>query len=92
MVWMMILPNYLISFHFIEGRFQSAEYVNLLKEKVLSVIMLNFGKDVFFQQDNAFVCQSKTMQTFLKESKIPTMLLLAKSPDFKRRGCLENDI
>jgi len=43
--------------------------------------MLNFGKDIFFQQDNASVHQSKIVHTILKEIKMPTMLWPAKSSD-----------
>ena len=48
MVWMMVLPNYLLSFHTTEGNFRSADYVKLLKDKVLPIIMLNFEKIFIF--------------------------------------------
>jgi len=81
MVWMMILPNYLVSFRIIEGKFRSQEYLKLLKEQILPIIMLNFGKNFFFQQDNAPVHNSKMVQNFLKESHVSTMQWPAKSPD-----------
>lgn len=81
MVWMMVLPNYLLSFHTIEGKFRSEDYIKLLKEKVLPIIMLNLGKDFFLQQDNAPVHQSKEVKLFLKESNIRTVLWPARSPD-----------
>jgi len=81
MVWMMALPNYLLSFHTIQGNFRSEDYIKLLKEKVLPIIMLNFGKDFFLQQDNAPVHQSKEVKMFLKKSNIRTVLWPARSPD-----------
>lgn len=81
MVWMMVLPNYLLSFHIIKGKFRSEDYIKLLKENVLPIIMLNLGKDFFLQQDNAPVHQSKEVKLFLKESNIRTILWPARSPD-----------
>ena len=59
MVW--ILPNYLLSFYIIQGKFRSEDYIKLFKEKVLQIIMLNFG------EDNAPVHQSKEVKQFLKK-------------------------
>jgi len=80
-VWMMVLPNNLLSFRIIEGKFRSADYVKLLKEFVLPIIMLNLGKDFVFQQDNAPVHKSKMVQKFLKDSNICSMPWPARSPD-----------
>ena len=77
----MVLPNHLLSFSVIDGNFRSSNYVNLLKEKVLPIIMINLGKDFFFQQDNASVYRSKNVQCFIKERDISTILRSVKSPD-----------
>lgn len=81
MVWMMVLPNYLLSFHTIEGKFRSEDYIKLLKEKALPIIMLNLGKEFYLQQDNAPVHQSKEVKLFLKENNINTISWPARSPD-----------
>ena len=39
--------NYLLSSHTIEVDFRSVDYIKLLKDKVLPIIMLNFGKDFY---------------------------------------------
>ena len=78
---MMVLPNYLLSLHTIEGNFRSVDYVKLLKDKVLSIIMLNFGKDFYFQHDYAPVHQSKEVKNFLNESNIRSILWPSKSLD-----------
>lgn len=81
MVWLMVLPNNLLSFSIINGTFRSSDYVKHLKEKVLPIIMLNFGKNFIFQQDNASVHRSKQVLSFLKASNVNTILWPAKSPD-----------
>jgi len=60
MVWMMALPNYLLSFHIIQRKFRSENHIKLLKEKVLPIIMLNFGKTSSF---------NKIMLPFIKTRK-----------------------
>ena len=80
-VWMMVLPNYLLSFSVLECNFQSSNYVKHLKERVLPIIMLNFGNNYFFQQDNASVHRSKEVQRFFEESRIPSISWPSKSPD-----------
>ena len=70
MVWVMVLPNCLLSFSIIEGNFRSSDYIKLLKEKVLPISTLNFGKDFFFQQNNASVHQSKEVQWPAKSPNI----------------------
>ena len=64
LVWMMTLPNCLISFHIKERKFCSADYVKLLIEKVLPITMFNIEKHIFFQEDKAFVHQSNIVQKF----------------------------
>ena len=70
LVWMMALPNYLMSFSFIEDYFRSADYIKHLKERVLPIIMTILENDFVFQQENASGHQSKEVQAFLKRNNI----------------------
>ena len=38
MIWMMILPNELLSFHVINGKFKSADHIGLLKNYAVLII------------------------------------------------------
>ena len=40
MVWMMIFPNGLLSFHVINEKFKSANYIGLLKNYAVPIILL----------------------------------------------------
>jgi len=78
---LMVLRNNLLSFNMVEGKFCSEDYIKLLKDKALPIIMLNFRKKFFFQQDNASVHASRMLQTFFNESDISVIMWPAKSPD-----------
>ena len=88
MVWMMVLPNYLLLFHIIQEKFRSEDCIKLLKVKVLPIIMLNFGKDYLLQQDKASVYQSKEVKLFVKKSNIRTALWPVRSSDIN----IANDV
>ena len=81
MVWIMVLPNGLLSFKVIEGKFNSTEYINLLKKNIVLIIKLNYGNHFWFQEDNASVHKSKEVQKFMKNSGISILDWPAKSPD-----------
>jgi transposase len=81
MVWMKVMPNGLMTFSFIEGKFCSRDYIILLKNKPLPIMYLNYGMNYTFQQDNASVHNSKECKTFFDESNISILEWPAKSPD-----------
>ena len=81
MVWMMVMPNNLLSFSIISCKFCSEDNIKLLEDKALPIIMLNFGNNLIFQQDNASVHCSKLLQSFFEKSKISVLSWPAKSPD-----------
>ena len=81
MVWMMVLPNGLLSFQIIEGHFNSIKYINLLCKFIVPIIKLNFGDNVWFQEDNSPIHKSKIVKNFMFESKINVLAWPARSPD-----------
>lgn len=81
MVWMMVQPNGLLSYHFINGKIKSTDYINLMKNKILPIIFLNYGRDFYLQQDNAPIHASKESMAFFKNSEIPILKWPARSPD-----------
>ena len=81
MVWLMALPNGLLSFRFINGKFNSQYYVNLMKEMVIPIMKLNFKNEFWFQEDNCSVHKSKYSTAFMKDSGISKISWPANSPD-----------
>lgn len=81
MVWLMVQPNGLLAFKIINGKFNSSEYIKLLSEKMVPLMKLNFGEDFYFQQDNAAIHKSHTVQKFLRDSQMRVIEWPAKSPD-----------
>ena len=81
LVWAMVMPNGLISHHFIRGKFKASDYLNLLKEKVIPMLKLNFGDKYSFQEDNASVHKAKVIKDFYSASGIKVIKWPAKSPD-----------
>ena len=80
-MWMMVLPTCLLSFFIIKGTFRSSDYIKLLKENILPIVMLNLRIDFFFKQDKSSVHQTRQVQSFLKASNVSTVLWPDKSPD-----------
>lgn len=81
MVWMMVMPNGLLSFHFLEGKVDSKMYIDLMKIHVLPTLFLNYGLDFYLQQDNAPVHRSKLTMDFFKSSGIKVLPWPPRSPD-----------
>ena len=69
----MILPNGLLSFHIINGKFKSSDYVTLLKNFVVPIIKENVQSDFYFQQDNCAVQKAKIVYEFRKSKCISTI-------------------
>ena len=65
MVWLMVMPNGLLSYKFIEGKFSSNDYVDLLRTSAVPISKLNYGEDYFFQENNASVYKAKVVQKFM---------------------------
>jgi len=80
MVWMMAMPNGLLSFNSITGNLNSDKYVEHLSKNVVTIIKLNYGKNWYLQQDNAPAHKSRKVQDFFKNSRISVLEWPAKSP------------
>lgn len=81
MVWLMIMPNCLLSYKIIHGNFNSVGYIKLLSESIVPIIKLNFGLDIWYQEDNSPVHKAKKVQQFLKDAQIRVLEWPPKSPD-----------
>lgn len=77
----MVLPNGLLSYKIIEGKFGSKDYKQLLIHNAIPIIKLNCGDNFYFQEDNSPVHKSKLIKDFMKESEISVLNWPAKSPD-----------
>ena len=72
MVWIMAMPNVLLSFKVIKGTMNSGEYIKLLSEKVVLIIKLNYFDNYnwYLQEDMSLVHKSQKVQNFVKNSEI----------------------
>ena len=81
MVWMMMLPNGLLSYRFIDGAFNSGKYLIILKECTVPIIKLNMMENFYFQEDNSPIHTSKVVRKFFDGSNINILKWPARSPD-----------
>ena len=81
MIWMMAMPNGLLSFRVIEGILNSDKYINLLQNYAVPTIKLNYEHNFWFQEDNASVHKSKKVKAFMDQQEISILEWPAKSPD-----------
>lgn len=81
LVWMMMMPNGLLAYHIIDRKFNSEQYLYLLKRFIVPTINLNFRSPVFYQEDNSPVHKSHKIREFFKASAINVLEWPARSPD-----------
>lgn len=81
MVWLMIMPNGLLSHFMINGKFKSIDYINMLETHCVPYLKLNFGEHVVFQEDNCSVHKSRVVREFWKNTDIPILEWPSRSPD-----------
>jgi len=81
MVWMMTMPNGLLSFKVVKGNMNSDGYIRLLSESAVPMIKLNYGENWCFQEDNSSVHKSKKVKEFMRNSSISVLEWPARSPD-----------
>ena len=81
MVWLMVMPNGLISHKTIRGSFKSLNYLDLLRDLAIPILKLNFRDDFIFQQDNSSVHTAKIIKKIFEKSRIKLLKWPAKSPD-----------
>ena len=70
MVWLMLMPNNLLSYKIIKGNLNSDGYIKLLQESIVPIIKLNFGSDIWYQEDNSPVHKANKVKQFIKEANI----------------------
>jgi len=70
MTWLMSLPNGLLFYKLIAGKFNLDSYIDMMKISVLAIMKLNFGNDFWLQEDNASNHKSAKVKQFLLQSSI----------------------
>lgn len=81
MIWMMVLPNGLISYKIINGKFNSTKYKTIISETIIPIARLNFGNGFLFQQDNAKVHTAKIIKQQFQDASFSLLKWPAFSPD-----------
>lgn len=81
LIWLMILPNGLLSYKVIDGNLNSAKYINLILINNVPIMKLNCGDDFWYQEDNAAVHKSCIVRNFMNASNINVLSWPARSPD-----------
>jgi len=69
-VWMMTLPNGLLSYEIIKGKFDSEAYIAMLRTSIVPILKLNFGSGFWLQEYNLPVHKSAKVTDFMKSSDI----------------------
>lgn len=81
MLWLMIMPNGLLAYRLIKGKFNSDMYIELLRTMIVPMIKINFGSDILYQEDNCSIHKSKKVKNFIQTTGINVLDWPAKSPD-----------
>ena len=81
MIWLMVMPNGLLTYRVVEGNLNAEKYIDLLRISAVPIMKLNYGDDFFFQEDNSPVHKARKVQNFLISSGIKVLQWPAKSPD-----------
>lgn len=81
LVWLMVLPNGLVSHKIIRGKFKAVNYIDLLKQQAIPIMKLNFHDEFVFQEDNSMVHKAHIVKKFFERSGIEVLNWPAKSPD-----------
>lgn len=81
MIWMMVMPNGLLSYHLIDGKFNSLKYKTMLETYVVPLVKLNYQEDMMFQHDNCRVHVAGVVNTFLNSTNLAILKWPSLSPD-----------
>ena len=79
MVWGLVMPNGLVSVQFISSKFNSEQYIQLLRTFAIPLMNLNYKYNSFVQ-DNASIRVAKKVMWYLS-GKVTVVPWSAKSPD-----------
>jgi len=81
LVWLLVMPNGLLSYRIIEGNLNADKYIDLLRTTAVPIMKLNYRANLVFQEDNSPVHKAHKVKNFLQTSKIKVLEWPAKSPD-----------
>ena len=81
MVWAMLLPNGLLSYEIMVGKQNSSKYIEIIKNKAIPIIKLNYQDKVIFQQDNCPIHVSRQSKAFFAKSDLSVLEWPPYSPD-----------
>ena len=70
MIWMIVMPNWLLSFKVIARNLNSRKYIT---HNVVPIMKLNHGKNWFLQEDKASVHKSMKVKDFMIKSRISVL-------------------
>ena len=80
-LWLLVLPNGLLSYRVIQGKLNAEKYIDLLWTTAVPIIKLNYGDDFVFQEDNSPVHKAGKVKDFMIGSNINVLDWPPKSPD-----------
>lgn len=81
MVWAMLLPNGLLSYEIMTGKQDSSKYIEIIKNKAIPIMKLNYSEKLIFQQDNCPIHVSRQSRNFFTQSGISLLEWPPYSPD-----------
>lgn len=81
MIWGMLFPNGLLSYHVMKGRQNASKYVDILEKYALPLIKCNFKDHMILQQDNCPIHAARYTQQFLQNQDVETLKWPPYSPD-----------
>lgn len=81
MVWLMVMPNYMLTYRIIDGIFNSNKYLQVLQEVIVPILKLNFDKKIWYQDDNCSVHRARKINEFMCSTGIELLEWPSKSPD-----------
>ena len=73
MTWLMVLPNGLLTYRFVEGTLNADKYIDLLQISAVPIMKLNYEEDIFFQEDNSAMHKARKVQNFLISAGIKVL-------------------
>lgn len=81
MVWAMVLPSGLISYKFLDRKFKSPDYIDILQNIVVPISKMNFRGRFWFQQDNSRIHTSKLVKQWMESASLSVINWPVRSPD-----------
>ena len=73
LLWMMVLPNGLLSYRVVQGNLNADKYIGLLRTTAVPMMKLSYGDDFVFQEDNSPVHKAGKVKDFMTASNITVL-------------------